>query len=140
MEEPIEYGKPKYKIGDNVSFPWFEQVMVGTITSVLTTERGYAYAIKTPEGGNYESDEECVLPIYGVSYVADKPMETPEHYKMAITPIEFIEKNQLGFSVGNVIKYVCRYKHKNGKEDLLKAKHYIDLILQYEYPDLEIQD
>lgn len=77
---------------------------------------------------------------YGVSYVADKPMDTPEHYKMAITPIEFIEKNQLGFSVGNVIKYVCRYKHKNGKEDLLKAKHYIDLIMQYEFPDLENKD
>lgn len=56
------------------------------------------------------------------------------HYKdMPIQPIEFITKNGLGFCVGNVIKYVCRYKAKNGKEDLLKARHYIDLLIELEY-------
>ena len=57
-----------------------------------------------------------------------------EHYKKyAIQPIEFIEKNYLSFSQGNVIKYICRYKDKNGLQDLLKAKHFIDLIIQLEY-------
>lgn len=56
------------------------------------------------------------------------------HYKdMVIQPIEFITKNGLGFIVGNIIKYVCRYKNKNGKEDLLKARHYIDLLIELEY-------
>ena len=56
------------------------------------------------------------------------------HYKdMVIQPIEFITKNGLGFCVGNIIKYVCRKKKKNGKEDLLKAKHYIDLLIELEY-------
>ena len=56
------------------------------------------------------------------------------HYKeFRIQPIEFIEGNNLGFAVGNVIKYVCRYKYKNGKEDLLKAKHYIELLIELEY-------
>ena len=56
------------------------------------------------------------------------------HYKeFRIQPIEFIEGNDLGFSVGNIIKYVCRYKYKNGKEDLLKARHYIDLLIELEY-------
>lgn len=56
------------------------------------------------------------------------------HYKdMPIQPIEFITKNGLGFIVGNIIKYVCRYKNKNGKEDLLKARHYIDLLIELEY-------
>jgi hypothetical protein len=60
------------------------------------------------------------------------------HYKdMPIQPIEFIIKNRLGFCVGNVIKYVCRYKAKNGKEDLLKAKHYIDLLMEFEYGNEE---
>ena len=60
------------------------------------------------------------------------------HYKeFRIQPIEFIEGNDLGFSVGNVIKYVCRYKHKNGKEDLLKARHYIDLLIELEYGNEE---
>jgi hypothetical protein len=53
------------------------------------------------------------------------------HYKdMAIQPIEFIMKNGLGFCEANVIKYICRYQSKNKAEDLLKAKHYIDLILE----------
>lgn len=60
------------------------------------------------------------------------------HYKeFRIQPIEFIEGNDLGFSVGNVIKYVCRYKYKNGKEDLLKAKHYIELLIELEYGNEE---
>ena len=60
------------------------------------------------------------------------------HYKeFRIQPIEFIEGNDLGFSVGNIIKYVCRYKYKNGKEDLLKAKHYIELLIELEYGNEE---
>jgi hypothetical protein len=56
------------------------------------------------------------------------------HYKdMKIQPIEFITLNNLSFLQGNVIKYVTRYKHKNGVEDLKKARHYIDLILKLEF-------
>ena len=55
------------------------------------------------------------------------------HYsEMAIQPIEFIHKNGLSFIQGNIIKYVCRYKAKNGREDLQKAKHYIDLLIELE--------
>ena len=55
------------------------------------------------------------------------------HYKnMTIQPVEFIEMNNLGFCVGNIIKYVCRYKNKNGIEDLKKARHYIDLLIEIE--------
>lgn len=58
-----------------------------------------------------------------------------EHYQLPIQPIEFIHKNQLGFEVGNIIKYLCRFKRKNGKEDLLKARHYLDLLIEFEYPE-----
>lgn len=55
------------------------------------------------------------------------------HYKdMVIQPVEFIERNNLGFCVGNVIKYVCRYKSKNGIEDLKKAKHYLEILIDLE--------
>jgi hypothetical protein len=58
------------------------------------------------------------------------------HYKdFAIQPIEFIMKNNLNFCQGNVIKYVCRYAEKNGIEDLKKAIHYINLLIQLEYGD-----
>lgn len=60
-----------------------------------------------------------------------------DHYNLPIQPIEFIEKNGLGFSVGNCIKYLCRYKKKNGLQDLLKARHYIDWLIELEYPEFK---
>ena len=44
-----------------------------------------------------------------------------------IQPYEFISKNNLTFFQGCVIKYVCRYMHKNGVEDLDKIIHYCEL-------------
>jgi hypothetical protein len=55
------------------------------------------------------------------------------HYKnMAIQPIEFIVKNKIPFLEGNVIKYVVRWSIKNGLEDLKKARHYLDLLIEME--------
>lgn len=56
------------------------------------------------------------------------------HYnKKAIQPIDYILANELNFCEGNVVKYITRYKDKNGIEDLKKAKQYIDfLIKEYE--------
>ncbi len=56
------------------------------------------------------------------------------HYKsMAIQPIEYCHKNELGCIEASVVKYVSRYKDKGGKEDLEKAKHLIDLLIDFEY-------
>jgi len=56
------------------------------------------------------------------------------HYRdMKIQPVEFIHANGIPYLEGNVIKYVCRHRNKNGIEDLLKAKHYIDLLIAMEY-------
>lgn len=53
------------------------------------------------------------------------------HYSdMKIEPIEFIVSNEIPYREANIIKYICRYKKKNGKEDLLKARHYLDMILK----------
>lgn len=59
--------------------------------------------------------------------------EGGEHYKdMPIQPVEFIHKNGIGYFEGNVIKYVSRWRKKNGLEDLKKARHYIDLLIELE--------
>ena len=56
------------------------------------------------------------------------------HYaEMEIQPIEFITANDLSFLEGNIIKYVCRHKKKNGADDIKKAMHYCELLLQMEY-------
>lgn len=55
------------------------------------------------------------------------------HYKdFKIQPVEFIHQNGIGYMAGNVIKYVSRYKEKNGIEDLKKAQHYIDMMIEFE--------
>ena len=59
------------------------------------------------------------------------------HYrKYAIQPAEYNARNGLSFLAGNVIKYVTRYKDKGGAEDIRKAMHYLELILEFEYPAL----
>ena len=54
----------------------------------------------------------------------------PTYYGKDFDVIDFCQKNSLDFMQGNVIKYVTRYKEKNGKEDLLKAKEYIDRMIK----------
>ena len=55
------------------------------------------------------------------------------HYaKCAIQPIDYIMANGLDYLQGNVIKYVTRYKDKNGVEDLEKAAHYLRIIIERE--------
>lgn len=53
----------------------------------------------------------------------------PTYYGNGFDVIDFCQKNNLDFMQGNVIKYVTRYKEKNGKEDLLKAREYIDRMI-----------
>lgn len=57
-----------------------------------------------------------------------------DHYKkMIIQPVEFCQKNKIGFCESSAIKYLCRHRSKNGIEDLKKARHFIDLLIQLEY-------
>ena len=68
--------------------------------------------------------------------VSSSPLKIQEggsHYKeMKIQPIEYIHANNIGFAEGNVIKYVSRWKSKNGIQDLKKARHFIDLLIELE--------
>ena len=55
------------------------------------------------------------------------------HYKaMPIQPVEYIQRNGIGFMEGNVIKYVSRWQDKGGLDDLNKAKHYLEMLIPYE--------
>ena len=60
-----------------------------------------------------------------------------KHYKkMAIQPSVFINKNKLLFAEGNAIKYICRHKLKGKKEDVLKAIHYLEMIIDRDYNEV----
>lgn len=60
------------------------------------------------------------------------------HYKdLTIQPIEYIHANKLGFCEANVVKYVSRWRAKNGIADLEKAKHYIELLIELETKEMK---
>ena len=65
----------------------------------------------------------------------DKQIGGAHYLKFKIQPSEFANKNNLPFAEGNAIKYICRHKYKGKKDDLKKAKHYIDMIIERDYPD-----
>lgn len=78
--------------------------------------------------------EENEYPGLGVTIPASAVQVGGNHYKdVAIQPAEFITKNGIGFLEGCVIKRMVRHKNKNGKEDLRKAIHEIELLIEYEY-------
>jgi hypothetical protein len=64
--------------------------------------------------------------------MADKVYQ-PEHYtQWPIEPFTFLFLNNVPFPEGNVIKYIMRWRKKNGIEDLQKAKRIIDMIIEME--------
>jgi len=53
------------------------------------------------------------------------------HYKdKSIQPWDYIVANKLGYLEGNIVKYVSRWKDKGGIEDLRKARHYLDKLIE----------
>ena len=58
-----------------------------------------------------------------------------DHYKsLAIQPVEYCHRNGLGVCESNVVKYVTRWKSKGKLADLMKARHFIDLLIELETP------
>ena len=55
------------------------------------------------------------------------------HYsKLKIQPVQYIHANGLGFCEGSIVKYITRWRDKGGIEDLRKARHFIDLLIELE--------
>ena len=58
-----------------------------------------------------------------------------DHYlHQAIQPWDYIAANNLGFFEGNIVKYVSRWRSKGGVEDLKKAQHYLDKLIELALP------
>ena len=56
-----------------------------------------------------------------------------QYRTMKIQPAEFINENKLLFAEGNAIKYICRHQSKGKAEDIEKAIHYLEMILERDY-------
>lgn len=66
----------------------------------------------------------------------DRPLDQQvggNHYKdLKFQPIEYIHANHIPFAEGCIIKYVTRWRTKGGIDDLKKARHFIDLLIDLE--------
>ncbi|OUX46876.1 MAG: hypothetical protein CBE35_00485 [Candidatus Pelagibacter sp. TMED275] len=63
----------------------------------------------------------------------DKQISGAHYIGFKIQPSKFINDNKLLFAEGNAIKYICRHPHKGKKDDILKAIHYLEMIIERDY-------
>ena len=70
----------------------------------------------------------------GTTYNSLEDQIGGKHYRnMKIQPAEFINENKLLFAEGNAIKYICRHSAKGKRQDIEKAIHYLEMILERDY-------
>ena len=69
-----------------------------------------------------------------MSKVWDKQIGGAHYQNFKIQPSKFVVENKLLFPEGCAIKYICRHPHKGKKQDLLKAIHFIEMIIERDYP------
>ena len=71
---------------------------------------------------------------------ANKNQIAGTHYsKQVIQVWDYVTENGIPYLEGNVIRYVSRWRDKGGLEDLLKARHYVDKLIENEQKRLENQ-
>ena len=77
-----------------------------------------------------EIQQQHLLQI-GAKISANEQQVGGEHYAVkAIQPWDFIIANDIGYLEGNIIKYISRWKDKGGVEDLKKAQHYLQKLIE----------
>lgn len=86
------------------------------------------------EGSQYTTIPEGNLPVTATREVTGSALQVQvggDHYKsMKIQPLEYIMANNIPFPEGNIIKYVSRWRKKNGMQDLKKAQHILSVIIE----------
>ena len=65
----------------------------------------------------------------------DKQIGGSHYQGFVIQPSQFVIENKMLFPEGSAIKYICRHSKKDGKQDLLKAIHFIEMIIERDYSD-----
>ncbi|MEY4441045.1 MAG: hypothetical protein RL442_45 [Pseudomonadota bacterium] len=72
---------------------------------------------------------------------ANKIQVAGTHYKQkAIQPWDYIAANELGYFEGNIVKYVSRWRDKGGVDDLRKAQHYLQKLIELQVLIPQVDD
>ena len=154
MLEPVEY---KYKVGDKVrvksdlkSDTWYNSVLVNCTMAesrnkILTIEKIVGNKEYRVEENRWLWGEDMFEPVEETVTLKElqeikKDNIIPTYYhKGNYDVIQFCNDNEIEFTTGNIIKYITRYKGKNGIEDLKKAKEYLRRLQGTEY-DIYLAD
>ena len=145
--------KHKYKVGDKVKIRYmdpdkYSEPMVdcggdiATITNIIISQGNIQYRVKE---NYYYWDEDMLEPVEETVTLKElqeikKDNIIPTYYhKGNYDVIQFCNDNEIEFTTGNIIKYITRYKGKNGIEDLKKAKEYLRRLQGTEY-DISLAD
>jgi hypothetical protein len=102
----------------------------------MVKESNMSYALPlTPEAQqilmNRNEQEQERIALIGKAIRANEQQVGGAHYAVkAIQPWDYIIANNLGYLEGNVVKYVSRWKDKGGVEDLKKAQHYLQKLIE----------
>lgn len=104
------------------------------IAKKYNVSASYAYKLKSLATG--KEDGFLPSPVHVPAPAPQTALDVQvggDHYrKLKIQPIEFIHANNIPFIEGNIIKYITRWRDKNGVRDLEKVKHYVDLLIELE--------
>jgi uncharacterized protein DUF3310 len=85
----------------------------------------------TPAPEWWEADGDTVGELFVNAVEGHDPVVQPHYYaRFTIEPATFIAANKLPFDVGSIIKYVCRFDAKNGRQDVEKAKRFCEMLLE----------
>ena len=125
------------KIGDAVSLPelckhWNKTIVTRDEFVKRWNERNNAVANATTQPAQQEAHTEETKPIQQEVKATDTQVGGNHYTKLAIQPMRYSMENGLDALQHTVIKYVTRFRDKNGIEDLEKAKHCIDMLIEYE--------
>ena len=113
----------------------------GIITRGISTARGLCWDVHYYEQDIVAyrlSEQQSMEEAYEQAHkeIGDSALDVQvggDHYKKCgIQPITYIHANKIGFMEGNAIKYLSRWRDKGGVDDLKKAKHYIEMLIELE--------
>jgi len=119
----------KYKVGDRLKDNHDDSVTIEVTYIDLCNIKPYSVKYSDGSKGDIGSD------FIGKHYTKIEKTKQigGNHYsKLAIEPYEYSIKNELNCYQFNVVKYVTRYKDKNGVEDLKKAIQTLQKLIEYE--------
>ena len=129
------------EIGNLYKHKMRDLIVKCTKSNKLVNDTFCGYVIKgdnlTPKG-DIKGDWLCFMFDHYIESANDTQVGGSHYKDCKIQPTEFIHANNIPFIEGNIIKYVIRHRNKNGIEDLKKAKHYIDLLIQFEYETTKV--